>query len=97
MAKANLEKGSLLKGKILVERTKPKENVSPSGIIIPRSADKPEKTGTVVKITKLRNPEYFPDLKVGSKVIFGKFQKTIHLEGQEYLIMDEQDILYWEP
>lgn len=80
----------------MVKRTK-KEEKTKGGVIIPHSCREDEKTGVVVKITNLRNPDYLPGLGVGSKLIFGRWQKTIEIDGQEYLIMDEQDILYYEP
>ena len=73
------------------------EKKESSGIIIPDGLKKEEKKGRVVKITKLRNPEYLPGLGKGSEVLFGRYQKTVYIGDIEYLLMDEQDILYYNP
>jgi chaperonin GroES len=66
-----------LHDRIIVERLE-EETTTASGIIIPDSAkEKP-----------------ILDVKVGDKVLFGKYSGTeIKIEGKEYLMMREDDVL----
>ncbi|KND49351.1 MAG: chaperonin GroES [Parcubacteria bacterium C7867-008] len=76
----------------------PKEEVSASGIIIPDTAkqDKPER-GTVVAVGpgKYDGDELSPmTVKVGDVVLFSKYGFTdIKIDGKDYLILSESDIL----
>jgi chaperonin GroES len=74
------------------------ERTSAGGIVIPDSAaEKPQK-GEVIAVGKGKitdNGEVHAlDVKVGDKVLFGKYSGTeIKLDGVEVLIMKEDDIL----
>jgi len=83
---------------ILVEPEVAKE-ITESGIILPKTAkkEKPE-LGTVIAIGdggKTKDGEIIPiEVKVGNKVLFTKYGPTnIEIEGKEYLIVKEEDIL----
>ena len=69
------------------------ETKTSSGIIIPDTAKEKPQKGTVVAVgpgTK-ENPV---TVKVGNKVLYGKYAGTeLQLEGVDYLIMKENDIL----
>ena len=68
------------------------------GIIIPDSAKEKPVKGKVVAVgsgAKDENGKIIPlDVKVGDKVIFGKWSGTeIEIEGSKLLIMKESDIM----
>ena len=86
-----------LHDRVLVERL-PEEEKSKGGIIIPDTAkEKPIQgkviavgTGRVTEDGKIRPLE----VKKNDKVLFGKYAGTeIKIEGSEYLMMREEDIL----
>jgi len=86
-----------LHDRIIVERLE-EETTTAAGIIIPDSAKEKPQQGTVVAVGKGKSTEdgkVLPlDVKVGDKVLFGKYAGTdIKLEGKEYLMMREDDIL----
>ena len=69
-----------------------------SGIIIPDSAKEKPQEGTVIAVGKGKVTEdgkiLALDVKVGDKVLFGKYSGTeIKIEGNEYLMMREDDVL----
>ena len=85
--------------RVLVKR-KTTEEESAGGIIIPESAQKEteETKGEVVAVgqgLKLDSGSLVPmDVKVGDTVIFGDYAGTdIKIEGQDYLLMKEEEIL----
>jgi chaperonin GroES len=99
MAKATAQtlKVRPLHDRILVRRLSEDEKTT-GGIIIPESAKEKPQRGEVVATGKGRTSEdgkTFPlDVKAGDKVLFGKYSGTeLKLDGQEYLMMREEDIL----
>jgi len=86
-----------LHDRIIVERLE-EETKTASGIIIPDSAKEKPQQGNVVAVGKGKKTEdgkVLPlDVKVGDKVLFGKYSGTdIKLDGKEYLMMREDDVL----
>jgi chaperonin GroES len=86
-----------LHDRIIVERLE-EETTTAAGIIIPDSAKEKPQQGNVIAVGKGKVTEegkVLPlDVKVGDKVLFGKYAGTdIKLEGKEYLMMREDDIL----
>ena len=86
-----------LQDRVLVKRVTQEEKTS-SGIIIPDSAQEKPMEGEVVAVGNgLRddNGKVHPlEVKAGDRILFAKWGGTeIKLEGQEYLIMKESDIL----
>jgi len=86
-----------LHDRILVERLEEEEKTK-GGIIIPDTAKEKPIEGKVVAVGNgklLENGNVKPlDVKVGDKVLFGKYAGTeVIIEGEEYLIMREDDIL----
>ena len=68
------------------------------GIIIPDSAKEKPQQGTVVSVGKGKSNDegkVFPlDVKAGDTVLFGKYSGTeIKLDGEEFLIMREEEVL----
>ena len=86
-----------LHDRIIVERLE-EETTTAAGIIIPDTAKEKPQQGSVIAVGKGKVTEdgkVLPlDVKVGDKVLFGKYSGTdIKLEGKEYLMMREDDIL----
>jgi chaperonin GroES len=99
MAKASTSdiKVRPLHDRILVRRVTEDEKTA-GGIIIPESAKEKPQRGEVVATGKGRITEdgkTMPlDVKAGDKVLFGKYSGTeLKLDGKEYLMMKEEDVL----
>ena len=84
-----------LKDRVLVEPHKAEEKTA-SGIIIPDSAQEKPQKGTVIAVGEGKKDEPM-SLKAGDVVIYGKYGGTeISLDGKDYIIMREDDILLVE-
>jgi len=86
-----------LHDRIIVERLE-EETTTAAGIIIPDTAKEKPQQGVIKAVGKGKVTEdgkVLPlDVKVGDKVLFGKYAGTdIKLDGKEYLMMREDDIL----
>lgn len=86
-----------LHNRILVRRMQEEEKTS-GGIIIPDTAKEKPQRGEVVATGKGRITEdgkTLPlEVRVGDKVLFGKYAGTeLKLEGQDYLMISEDDVL----
>lgn len=69
------------------------ETKTTSGIIIPDTAKEKPQRGTVVAVGPGKKDEP-TTVKVGDLVLYGKYAGTeINIEGREYLIMREADVL----
>jgi len=86
-----------LHDRVIVKRLDTERKTS-SGIVIPdNAAEKPDQ-GEVMAIgpgKKDDNGKLIPvDLKVGDRVLFGKYAgQTVKVEGDELLVMREEDIM----
>lgn len=83
--------------RILVNRDEEEER-SVGGIVIPDTAKEKPVRGTVVAVgngKRLKSGQIQTlSIKVGDKIYFGKYSGTeIKLDGKEYLIMREDDVL----
>lgn len=86
-----------LNDRILIQRVESEEKTV-GGIIIPDSAKEKPSEGKVAAIgpgKRNKKGERIPmDLKEGDKVLFSKYGGTeVKLDGEDYLIMREDDIL----
>ena len=86
-----------LQDRIIVLRVDEEEKTS-GGIIIPDTAKEKPQEGKVVAVGKGKvgdDGKVQPlDVKKGDRVLFGKYAGTeIKIDGEEYLIMTEDDIL----
>ena len=86
-----------LQDRVIIKRME-EEKTSEGGIIIPDSATEKPIKGEVVAVGNglvLDNGEIRPlDLKVGDKVLFGKYSGTeVKLEGEELLVMKEDAVM----
>jgi len=84
--------------RILVKRIEEEEDKTSGGIIVPDSAKEKPQEAEIVAVGKgkmLENGEIQElSVDVGDRIILGKYTGTeIKYEGQEYLIMREDDVL----
>jgi|TARA_B110000263_G_scaffold142723_1_gene123910 chaperonin GroES len=81
-----------LADRVLVE-TIEAETKTASGIIIPDNAKEKPQKGKVMAVGK-GTKDSSMTVKVGDLVLYGKYSGTeLKLEGKDYLIMSEKDIL----
>jgi chaperonin GroES len=86
-----------LQDRVIVKRIE-EEETTKGGIIIPDTAKEKPVEGKVVAVgggKLLDNGKKQPlEVKTGDKVLFGKYAGTdIQIEGEEHLIMREDDII----
>ena len=86
-----------LQDRVIVKRLE-EEGKTKGGIIIPDTAKEKPQEGKVIAVGKGKVTEdgkVIPlDVKVGDRILFGKYSGTeIKVEGEEHLIMREEDIL----
>ncbi len=86
-----------LHDKILLERIEASQKTK-GGIIIPETAKEKPQEGKVVSVGKGRvgdDGKIVPlEVKKGDKVLFSKYGGTeITLEGDDYVILDENEVL----
>jgi len=81
-----------LSDRVLVEPAQA-ETKTASGIIIPDTAQEKPQKGTIVAVGNGKVNEPLT-VKVGDTVLYGKYSGTeLKLEGKDYMIMRESDIL----
>ena len=83
--------------RVLVKAIEKKEEVR-GGLIIPDTAKEKPQEGEIIAVGKGKigdDGKLIPmDVKTGDKILYGKYSGTeIKIEGQEYLIMHQEDIL----
>ena len=86
-----------LHDRVIVKRLET-ERMTASGIVLPDSAGEKPDQGEVLAVGPGKRDEagkLIPmDVKGGDRVIFGKYAgQTVKLEGREYLVMREEDIM----
>jgi len=86
-----------LQDRVIVKRIEEEEK-SKGGIIIPDTAKEKPQEGKVVAVGKGKvndDGKITPlDVKVNDRILFGKYSGTeINVDGDEHLIMREEDIL----
>ncbi len=86
-----------LHDRIVVKRVE-EEKTSPGGIVIPDTAKEKPIRGEVIAVGHgklLDNGQVRSlDVKVGDKVLFGKYSGTeVKIDGIEYLMLREDDIM----
>ncbi len=80
-------------GDRVVVEAAPAEEKTASGIIIPDTAKEKPQRGTVLAVGPGKKDEPMT-VKSGDTVLYGKYAGTeITLEGEDYLIMRESDVL----
>ena len=84
--------------RVVVKRIEDNETSMQGGLYIPDSAKEKPQEGEVVAIGKgkrLENGTLVPlEVQPGDRILFGKYSGSdIKLDGQEYMIMREDEIL----
>ena len=86
-----------LHDRVIVKRLE-SESTSPGGIVIPDSAAEKPVQGKIVAVGKgkiLEDGNVRPlDVKVGDKILFGKYSGTeVKVDGEDLLVMREEDVM----
>ena len=86
-----------LQDRVIVQRIEEEEKTK-GGLIIPDTAKEKPQEGKIVAVGKGKLNEEGKvtpmDVKVNDRVLFGKYSGTeINIDGEEHLIMREEDIL----
>ncbi len=86
-----------LHDRVIVKRLE-EERKSAGGIVIPDNvAEKPDQGEVIAVGPGKRNEDGKReplDVKVGDRILFGKYSgSTVKIEGTEYLVMREEDIM----
>ncbi len=86
-----------LHDRVIVRRME-EERTSPGGIVLPDAAKEKPVQGEVLAVGHgklLENGDVRPlDVKVGDRVLFGKYSGTeVKVEGEDLLVMREEDIM----
>jgi chaperonin GroES len=86
-----------LHDRVVIRRTE-EERKTPGGIVIPDNAQEKPIQGEVIAVghgKPLDNGQVRPmDVKVGDRVLFGKYSGSeVKIDGQELLVMREEDLM----
>ena len=86
-----------LHDRVIVKRLE-EERTSPGGIVIPDTAAEKPIQGRIVAVGKgkiLEDGQVRPlDVKVGDKILFGKYSGTeVKVEGEDLVVMREEDVM----
>jgi chaperonin GroES len=87
-----------LHDRVVVKRIEESESTTQGGLYIPDSAKEKPQQGEVVAVGKGKRADdgklLTLDVQVGDRILFGKYSgNDIKLDGNEYLIMREDEIL----
>jgi len=85
-------------GDRVIVKPEEEEEKTRSGIVLPESAKEKPQEGTVIAVGSgrvLDSGTRVPvEVKVGDKIIYSKYGGTeIKIDGEEYIILSERDIL----
>ena len=86
-----------LHDRVIVKRLE-EERKTASGIVIPDTATEKPDQGEVVAVVPGKKDDHGKviamDLRVGDRVLFGKYAgQSVKVEGEELLVMREEDIM----
>jgi chaperonin GroES len=86
-----------LHDRVIVKR-EPEERKSPGGIVIPDTASEKPTFGNVIAVGQgkvLDNGQVRPpDVKVGDRILFGKYSGTeVKVNNEELVVMREADVM----
>ena len=86
-----------LHDRVIVKRLE-EDRTSPGGIVIPDTAAEKPIQGKIVAVGKgkiLEDGKVHPvDVKVGDKILFGKYSGTeVKVDGEELVVMREEDVM----
>lgn len=85
-------------GERIIVKVLESEEKTKSGIVLPDSAKEKPQMGKILAVGSgkvLDNGQKLPlEVKVGDKVLFAKYAGTeVKLDGEEYMVLKENDIL----
>ncbi len=85
-------------GDRVIVKPKAKEEVTKSGIVLPETTSERPQEGTVVAVGPgkvLEDGKTLPlEVKIGDSVLYAKYAGTeMKLDGEDYLILRESDVL----
>ncbi|MHB9037610.1 MAG: co-chaperone GroES [Armatimonadota bacterium] len=85
-------------GDRIIAKSLAAEEVTAGGIVLPDSAKEKPQEAEVVAVgpgTQLESGKIAPmDVKVGDKIIYGKYAGTeVKVGGEEYVILRQEDVL----
>lgn len=97
MAKGAKDKIQPLADRVVVQALEETEQMR-GGLYIPDTAKEKPQQGTIIAVGPGKLSEegtrIEPDVKVGQRVLYGKYSGTeVNVDGEEYLILRESDIL----
>jgi chaperonin GroES len=86
-----------LHDRVIVKRLE-EERTSPGGIVIPDTAAEKPIQGKIIAVGNgkiLEDGKIRPlDIKVGDKILFGKYSGTeVKVDGEELVVMREEDVM----
>ncbi len=86
-----------LHDRVIIKRVE-EETTTAGGIVLPGSAAEKPSEGTVLAVGNgklLENGEVHPlDVKVGDRVLFGKYSgNEVKVDGEDVIVMREDDIM----
>ena len=86
-----------LRDRVVVKR-EPEERKSAGGIVIPDTASEKPTFGKVIAVGQgkvLENGQtHTPDIKVGDRVLFGKYSGTeVKVDNEDLIVMREDDVM----
>ena len=86
-----------LHDRVIVKRLE-EERTSPGGIVIPDTAAEKPVQGKIIAVGNgkiLEDGKVRPlDVKVGDKILFGKYSGTeVKVDGEELVVMREEDVM----
>jgi chaperonin GroES len=86
-----------LHDRVIVKRLE-EDRTSPGGIVIPDTAAEKPIQGKIVAVGNgkiLEDGKVRPlDIKVGDKILFGKYSGTeVKIDGEELVVMREEDVM----
>ena len=86
-----------LHDRVIVKRVE-EETKTPGGIVLPGSAAEKPSQGVILAVgtgKHLENGDIRPlEVKVGDKVLFGKYSgNEVKIDGEELIVMREDDIM----
>lgn len=86
-----------LGNRVVVQIIEPQEETTKGGIVIPESAKEKPQQAEVIAVGPGKRSDgelVKPEVEVGDRVVFGKYSGTeVGYEGEDYLVLDGDDIL----
>ena len=85
-------------GDYVVIKPAPREEITPTGIVIPETAKEKSQEGVVLTVGKgkldANGKHVAPQVHVGDRVLFAKYSGTEYVfEGEDLLFLHESDVL----